>query len=364
MSRADARSLDERALSAIPLPVVMVGPDDRILYVNDRAESFIGAARESLVRRSLGELVGPAAAVSALVATVRRDDAPVSQHGVAWPDGARRASREIDIDAAPDGDGAVVLLLQERSFAERIDRQLTHRGAARSVSGLAAMLAHEIKNPLSGIRGAAQLLERDVDEGSRELAALIRTETDRIVKLVNSMEVFSDERPPERASVNVHSVLDRVLKIARNGFGARVRFTEDYDPSLPDLSANEDQMVQVFLNLVKNAVEALGNAADPHVRLRTTFRAGIRMAVPGRGGRTTLPLEVSITDNGPGIPAELREHLFDPFVTGRVNGTGLGLALVAKIVRDHGGVVDFDTGERGTTFRVLLPEWRGREEAA
>ena len=193
------------------------------------------------------------------------------------------------------------------------------------------------------------------------MTSLIRDEADRIVKLVNSMEVFTDERPVERAAVNVHSVLDRVVRLARAGFAADVKLVEEYDPSLPPVHGNHDQLVQVFLNLVKNAVEATEGRETRTVRLGTAFRSGIRMALPGEGGRsggrTALPLEFTVADDGPGVPPELREHLFDPFVTGRRNGSGLGLALVAKVIRDHGGVVDFDTGEGGTTFRVLLPMW-------
>ena len=309
--------------------------------------------------RPVAKLVGPTSPIIDLIANVRRNSAPVSQHGVAWPDPIGRSTREVDVDGSTDGEGGVVLLIAERSLAERIGRQLNHRGAARSVSGLATILAHEIKNPLSGIRGAAQLLEKGANEEDRELCALIRAETDRIVKLVNSMEVFSDERPLERAAVNIHSVLDHVVRVARTGFARDCRIVEEYDPSLPDLNANFDQLVQVFLNLLTNAAEAATRASDRTITLRTAYRSGIRMAVPAGGRQTSLPLEITVADRASGIPPEIRDHLFDPFVTGRSTGTGLGLALVAKIVRDHGGIVDFDTGEKGTTFRILMPAWNG-----
>ena len=345
-------------LAVLPQPLLCVGPDDRIAYANDAAELMLGAGRDALLGRSLAGIVGPTSPILQLVSNVRRNAAPVSQHAVGWPLPNARASREVDVDGSPDGRGGVVLLVAERSLAGRIDRQLTHRGAARSVSGLATMLAHEIKNPLSGIRGAAQLLEKGANEEDKELCSLIRTEADRIVKLVNSMEVFSDERPLERAAINVHSVLDRVVRLARTGFGGNSRIIEEYDPSLPEMNANFDQLVQVFLNLMKNAVEASVDQGDPTITIRTSYRAGIRMAVPQGGGQTSLPLEVTVSDRGRGVPPELRDHLFDPFVTGRAAGTGLGLALVAKIVRDHGGIVDFETTGAGTTFRVLMPAWR------
>ena len=153
-------------------------------------------------------------------------------------------------------------MLQERTIADKMDRQLTHRGAARSVSALAAMLAHEIKNPLSGIRGAAQLLEQSAGDDDRTLTRLICDEADRIVKLVDRMEVFSDERPVEREPVNIHVVLDHVKRLAQSGFARRIKFIENYDPSLPPVFANRDQLIQVFLNLVKNAAEVDRRSRD------------------------------------------------------------------------------------------------------
>ena len=271
-------------------------------------------------------------------------------------EGPRFGSRSVTIQGALTGEGAdmLVLTLHERSMAEKIDRQLTHRNAARSMTAMAAMLAHEVKNPLSGIRGAAQLLEQDADAAGRELTQLICDETDRIVALVDRMEAFSDHRPIERDAVNIHEVLERVRKAAQSGFARHVRLVEEYDPSLPPVHGNRDLLVQVFLNLVKNAAEALPGS-DGEIILTTAYRHGLRLAVPGGDGRQHLPLMVSVTDNGAGIPEDLRPYLFDPFVTTKRNGTGLGLALVAKVIGDHGGVIEFDSQPRRTVFRVFLP---------
>ena len=253
-------------------------------------------------------------------------------------------------------------MLQERTIADKMDRQLTHRGAARSVTALAAMLAHEIKNPLSGIRGAAQLLEQSADDEDRTLTRLICDEADRIVKLVDRMEVFTDERPVEREPINIHVVLDHVKRLAQSGVARNIKFVEEYDPSLPPVLANRDHLVQVFLNLVKNAAEAIGgDDGDGEIQLTTAFRPGVRLSRPGSKARVSLPLEFCVKDNGPGVAEDLLPNLFDPFVTTKPTGSGLGLALAAKIIGDHGGIIECETQPRRTIFRVLMPMFQGND---
>jgi two-component system nitrogen regulation sensor histidine kinase GlnL len=348
-------------LDALPHPVILVRGDGMIEEANTAAQSFFQASMPVLRRHPIEYFVPFGSPLLSLVEQVRRRGAPVNEYRVDLGTPRNGGERVVDIYVSPvvEGQESVVVLLQERTMADKIDRQLTHRGAARSVTGLAAMLAHEIKNPLSGIRGAAQLLESSVGDSDRALTRLICDEADRIVKLVDRMEVFSDERPIEREPVNIHAVLDHCRRIAKSGFARSIPILDEYDPSLPPVYANRDQLVQVFLNLIKNAAEAIGEAPDGEIVLTTAFRPGVRLSVGGNAAKVSLPLEFCVRDNGQGVPSDMIPHLFDPFVTTKANGTGLGLALVAKIIGDHGGVIECDSQPRRTIFRVLLPAYPG-----
>jgi two-component system nitrogen regulation sensor histidine kinase GlnL len=361
------RGAADAVLNALPLPVIIIASSGQIADANVAAETFFEASVMLLRRQMLRDLVPFGSPLLALVEQVRQRGAAVNEYKVDLSTPRNPGDRLVDLHVAPlpERPDHVVVMLQERTIADKMDRQLTHRGAARSVSALAAMLAHEIKNPLSGIRGAAQLLEQSAGDDDRTLTRLICDEADRIVKLVDRMEVFSDERPVEREPVNIHVVLDHVKRLAQSGFARRIKFVETYDPSLPPVLANRDQLVQVFLNLVKNAAEAIGeDALDGEIELTTAFRPGVRLAVPGSRDRVSLPLEFCVRDNGPGVPEELMRNLFDPFVTTKASGTGLGLAMVAKIIGDHGGVVECDSQPRRTTFRILMPMHVSRDGRA
>ena len=354
-------SAAEAVLNALPHPVIVVSSDGKVVDANVAAEAFFEVSISLLRRNLLRDLVPFGSPLLTLIDQVRRRGAAVNEYKVDLGTPRNPGDRLVDLHVAPlpERPDYVVVMLQERTIADKMDRQLTHRGAARSVTALAAMLAHEIKNPLSGIRGAAQLLEQSVEEDDdRTLTRLICDEADRIVKLVDRMEVFTDERPVEREPINIHVVLDHVKRLAQSGFARQIKIIEDYDPSLPLVFANRDQLVQVFLNLIKNAAESIGeNASGGEIALTTAFRPGVRLSLPGAKARISLPLEFCVRDNGPGVPEELLPHLFDPFVTTKPTGSGLGLALVAKIIGDHGGIIECELQPRRTTFRVLMPKY-------
>ncbi len=354
------------ALNAMPHPVFVLDGQGAFQLVNVAGEGFFHSSAPKLRDRCFVDFLPSDSPVRSLLDQVRQSRAPVSEYRIDVSSPRLGSDLFVDVYVAPiyDAPDCLLVTLQVRSMAETLDKQLTHRGAARTVTGLASMLAHEIKNPLSGIRGAAQLLEKHGSEDDRALTRLITDETDRIVRLVDRMEVFSDERPIERDPVNIHAVLEQVKTAARSGFARDIEIDEYYDPSLPPVSGNRDQLVQIFLNLAKNACEAMDGIAGPKLTLETAFRPGMSVAAKGNTGRVSLPIALSVTDNGHGISEDMRAHIFDPFISTRQNGSGLGLALVAKIVGDHGGIVSCESKSGGTTFTVLLPAWKEERKRA
>ncbi len=340
--------------ASVPVPAVIIDGNGTTVAVNPAAEAFLNLSSRTLAGRPLFDRLAVDAPLEDVLARVRANQSSLSINDVDVGTGERAPVR-CDLRAAPVSDmpDHVLLLISPREFAERMGRGQGTRHAARSAIGMAEMLAHEIKNPLAGIAGAAQLLSMSLPPEDVELASLIVAETRRIVKLLEQVEQFGNLRPPEAKVVNIHDVLDRARRSALLGFAAHMTLVEDYDPSLPPTVGDADQLLQVLLNLLRNAAEATGGKHGT-IRLHSFYDHAPRRRHAGGGG-TPLPLQIEVIDDGPGIPPEIAEAIFDPFVSGRENGTGLGLALASKIVADHGGWISAESAPGRTVFRLSLP---------
>ncbi len=360
---------NNQILNAVPHPIIVVNEDNDITYANAAAELFYHSGLELLKKSKIDDLLPFGCPILTAIDQVREKSCSYNEYGINIATPKLKENYIVDVFCGPVGESStnksknkstarsshILIQFQLRSMAQMIERQISYRGAAKTVNGVAAVLAHEIKNPLSGIRGAAQLLEVAVTEDDQMLARLICEETDRIRKLVDRMEIFGDERPIQSVPINIHSVLHHVTEIAKNGFASQVQIEENYDPSLPKVAGERDFLIQLYLNLVKNAAEALEGQEDGLITLETSFRPGFRLTLPGTKERVILPLEIVVKDNGPGVREDILPHLFDPFVSSKAKGSGLGLALVAKMIADHGGTIECESSENGTIFRTRLP---------
>lgn len=344
-----------RAIEAVPHPVLVLDAADRTVLANHQAEMLFQASQAVLARRPLASFLGPDSVLLSYIARIRDEHASYHASGLRL-EGPALEPRQVDLHGAPvgpAGPGMVVLSLRERSVSGRLGQPDQMRSTLRPVSGMAELLAHEIKNPLSGIKGAAQLLDGRVQETDRALTSLLLDEVDRICTLIDRMDLFREAHPGHAVPVNIHEVLDRCQRVAEAGFGRDNRFQTAYDPSLPPVLGERDRLMQVFLNLIKNACEAAGPGGT--VTLSTGYRGDLQVKGPGGRAAPHVPLEVVVEDTGPGIPPHIRDTLFEPRVTAKPGGTGLGLALVAKIVADHGGIVDVESGPGRTRFKTRWP---------
>lgn len=347
--------------NSLPVPALILDRQDRIAALNPAAEYFMNTSTRAVTGAPVWDRLAVDAPLEDSFARVRDSLSPLFISDVDVGTGDKPPVRcNIQIAPLADNPEETLLLIEPSEIAGRLGRSMQTKTAAKSAIGMAEMLAHEIKNPLAGISGAAQLLSMNLTDEDTELTDLIVAETRRIVKLLDQVEQFGNIRPPERRAVNLHDMLDRARKSAEIGFAAHMRIIDAYDPSLPPTFVDPDQLQQVFLNLLKNAAEA--NPAGGTIQIRTFYELSLRLRRPdGSGG--AVPLQVEIIDDGPGLPPEIASEVFDPFVSGRENGTGLGLALVSKIVGDHEGWISVDSVPGRTVFRISLPVAPKSEES-
>ena len=354
--------------SALPLPAVILDAEGRIAALNDLAEAFLNISARSSVGQAIEgaemlkrlRIVPP---LGTVLDRVSKGHEAQTRAGIRFEIGDRSGGHSdryatLHAGPAPSPAGGTVILIAPQEGGGRLGQGQAARSAARSAIGMAEMLAHEIKNPLAGIRGAAQLIGMNLRPEDRDLAELIVAESRRIVELLDQVERFGDTSAPRLATVNIHDALERVRRSADVGFGKGLRILPDYDPSLPSALIDADQMVQVCLNLVKNAAEAIQRAGTgTTIRLHTFYDGALRLApTEAEPQGRSLPLQIEIEDDGPGIPDSIVAQVFEPFVSGRENGTGLGLALVSKIIADHGAWIALESRPGRTVFRISLPK--------
>ncbi|MET0361867.1 MAG: ATP-binding protein [Sphingobium sp.] len=356
--RQDGPSLREQ-MTALPVATLVLKPDNSISEANVRAETLLNMARSAIVGSDIARTIRMAEPGARF--DIWHSNKPIAAYDIKVHAG-RTAEMEIDLMIAPivDHDGWRIVTIHAQSEARKIGRRGTS-GGARSAMGAAAILAHEIKNPLSGIRGAAQLMESGNDGRDSALTQLICNEVDRIAALIDRMQDFTTDSHLECAPANIYPLIERAAGIGTAGFARDVQIVKRYDPSLPFALVNPDALVQVMINLLKNAAEALEHVAQPRIRVETAFRHGVSVVVGDGKGSAVLPIEILVIDNGPGVPEHILDHLFNPFITGKRDGQGLGLALVDKLVRDMKGFVQYsrDTEAGESTFRILLPMGMG-----
>lgn len=345
---------DTTIWASLPVPTLLIDAQDRIADANSAAEGFLNASAKAVMGVPVWDLIAVDAPLEDALDRARANGTPLFVNDVDVGTG-NRAPLQCALHVAPlvGHPGQMILMISPRELAGRMTQSHSVKSAAQSAIGMAEMLAHEIKNPLAGITGAAQLLSMNLRAEDLELTDLIVEESRRIVKLLEQVEQFGNLSPPTSRPVNLHDVLDRARRSALLGFGAHMTMIEDYDPSLPLAYGDPDQLLQVVLNLLKNASEA----ADPKggtIRIHSYFEHSFRLRRSDGSGQS-LPLQIEIIDDGPGLPDKIKADVFDPFVSGRENGTGLGLALVSKIISEHDGWISVTSVPGRTVFRLSLP---------
>jgi len=347
-------SAETAVWASLPVPALLVDDADCILDINPAAEGFLLTSAKAIHGQPVFDRLMINAPLEEAFARARANDSTLFVNDVDVGTGDRTPLHcNVQIAPMQGQPGVMLFLISPRELAGRLTQSHSVKSAAKSAIGMAEMLAHEIKNPLAGITGAAQLLSMNLSAEDVELTDLIVSETRRIVKLLEQVEQFGNLSTPDFRAINIHDILDRARRSALLGFGAQMKIIEDYDPSLPAALGDPDQLLQVMQNLLKNASEAAGPLGGT-IRLHTYYEHSFRLRRASGAGES-LPLQIEVIDDGPGLPPEIADDAFDPFVSGRENGTGLGLALTAKIISDHSGWITVESVPGRTVFRISLP---------
>ena len=346
----------EAVMNSLALPVIVVDNGTMIMDVNDAAEEFLLSGKKLLLNKPMESFLPSDSPVFDMLKRARASEASVNDQGIEFTT-ARTGTHLVNLHISPliGKAGFMVLVIQARAAAEKLRDQAQIRSASSSISSFSSMLAHEIKNPLAGIRGAAELLMSEGGDraGRDKLVKLIVTETDRVTTLLNRMENLARGQPIAHDEVNIHEIIDHCLSLAAASFGDSHRFEKQFDPSLPETMGDRDLLIQALINLIKNACEASDKKSL--IKIITAYNIGEKLAMTTDNTPIKPMLTISVIDAGAGVVEAIKSRLFDPFVTTKKSGTGLGLAMVAGVASDHGGSVDYTRRRGETAFHFNLP---------
>ncbi|MFP6778853.1 MAG: ATP-binding protein [Alphaproteobacteria bacterium] len=343
----------EQVLNNLPTAIIVINEDDDIVFLNYASEILFGESKKTLLNYNLKKILPIDNQIFSLIEQVKKQKYNAIQYDISIND-FNKKNLLVDIEAGINNINEIILSFHKRSIAEQIDRNVVQKNM-HSVTGLSALMAHEIKNPLSGIKGAAQLLNDVVDSSDKDLTIMIVEEVDRIGELVGRVSSISDNNIIKKIPLNIHDVIQRVINIAKTSFAKNCEIKEIFDPSLPEIYGDMNSLIQVFLNLVKNAAES---DKDGNIIIKTGYRHGFNIKVSGSNNKLKLPIYINVIDNGPGIPDSIKNHLFEPFVSSKYGGSGLGLSIVSSIIEEHGGIIEVNSLDQ-TIFTVLLPSFEG-----
>ena len=345
--------INEKVVDKLPYPVFALSTDYRFLFLNYASEAFFEKSRSLLKKTYLTDFFLEDSPIFSLLRRLHDGVASVGDQELALIS-PRLGRKTVNIQIAQLSEQAGYLVsLQPRDVANQIRGQSLFRGAALSMSKMTSLLAHEIKNPLAGIKGAAQLIELDVDQELGELAQLIVGEADRIAGLLNRIEGMTGTGQINAAPLNIHEILQHAINVTSASFGRHMTIERAFDPSLPQINADKELLIQCFINLLKNACEASGE--EGYLKIATSYALRSITSASAQGREQFLPLQIDIIDHGSGIAPALKDVLFEPFISDKADGSGLGLALVASVIADHNGVISVESQQGLTHFQILLP---------
>ena len=344
-------------LNELRTPVFLVSKDNNILYLNAIGEEFFGCSSNLIVGNSIYDLIPKDSPVSNLLARVRKFKNGLTEESLDFSN-INFPNRKVRAHIVPLSfdSNQIIIQLSELTVSEMFQSQRINTKITKSFSNMIDMLMHELKNPLAGIKGASQLIESDLnsDRNVKELTTLINVESDRIVSLLNRMEQINNNNVTTNYQfLNVHKILNHCTLVAKNSFGSNIKFIESFDPSLPDFFVNKDLLIQIVINILKNSCEASSN--NGKIKIKTSFNSDKKISFSYEEIPTSLPLQLEFIDYGEGISKNLLQNIFDPFVSSKKEGKGLGLSIVASGLQDMGAVIDVCSSSSSTNFCINFP---------